>query len=474
MNILQFLLILKAHAKLILLTLILSVGLVGGISLLLPKAYTSTASLVVNVRGADPVTGQAMQSQQIAGYLATQVDVIRSPSVALKVVDDLKLDEEAAFKRQFQREVTDQISIREWLANALLRNLEAKPSGGSNVLYVTYKSDNPSRAAQLANAFVQAYIQTNLELKTQPAKQTAAWYNEQLAVLRNNLEKSQEKLSRHQQSKGIVSLDEKLDIETARLAELSSQMVAAQGQTYDSLSIQNNASSASAGVMSNPVIQGLKGELARSESKLSQLSQRVGNNHPEYIRAEAEVNSLREKLAGETNMTRQSINNTLSVARQREGELRAALAAQKAKVLALNANRDAGSVLAREVESAQRIYDQALERFSQTQLEGHAGQTEISVLSSAAVPLAPSTPNVRLNVALSVIFGILLGVGLAVIREMLNRRVRSIYDVVAVLDIPVLGVLSAGKKSRRLPPRSRRRLPGLSGPMPSLQKEPRL
>ncbi|MHB0917891.1 MAG: chain length determinant protein EpsF [Thiobacillus sp.] len=473
MNILQFLLILKAHAKLMLLTLTLSVALVSGISLLLPKAYTSTASLVVNVRGADPVTGQAMQSQQIAGYLATQVDVIRSPSVALKVVDELKLAEEATFRQQFQRDVQAQISIRDWLAATLLRNLEVKPSGGSSVLYVTYKNADPQMAARLANAFVRAYIQTNLELKTQPAKQTAVWYDQQLAVLRNNLEQSQEKLSSHQQSKGIVSLDEKLDIESTRLAELSSQMVAAQGQTYDSQSIQNNASSASASVMDNPVVQGLKGELARSEAKFSQLAQRVGKNHPEYLRAEAEVNSLRQELASEINTARQSINTNLSVSRQREGALRAALAAQKAKVLALNANRDAGSVLAREVESAQRIYDQALERFSQTQLEGTAGQTEISVLSSAVVPLVPSTPNVRLNVALSVIFGALLGVGLALISEMLNRRVRSIYDVVAVLDMPVLGVLAAGKKPRRSS-RGRRGLPGLNAPTLSLQEEPKL
>ncbi|MHB1053028.1 MAG: chain length determinant protein EpsF [Thiobacillus sp.] len=450
MNILQLLLILKAHKTLMLLTLVLSVVLVGAVSLLLPKSYTATASLVVNVRGADPVTGQAMQSQLVSGYLATQVDVISSPNVALKVVDDLKLAQDAAFQQQFRRDVAARISIRDWLANTLLQNLDVQPSRGSNVLYVSYKSSDPQTAARLANAFVQAYIQTNLEIKTQPAKQTAVWYNLQMGALRGNLEKSQEKLSSYQQSKGIVSLDEKLDIESARLAELSSQMVAAQGQTYDSLSIQKNASSASASVVNNPLIQGLKGELARSEAKLSQLSQRVGTNHPEYARAEAEVNSLRGKLASETSTARQSINSDLRVSRQREGELRAAVAAQKAKVLALNANRDVGSVFAREVESAQRIYDQALERFSQTQMEGHAGQTEISVLSSAVVPLIPSTPNVKLNVALSILLGTLLGMGLALIREMLNRRVRSGYDVITVLGVPVLGVLTAGNKRRRL------------------------
>ncbi len=449
MNVLQFLLILKARRKLILLTLVLSVAIVGGISLLLPKTYTATASLVVNIQGADPVTGLTMQSQLVSGYLATQVDIISSHNVALKVVDDLKLAQQAVFQQQFRHDVKGRIPIRDWLANRLLGNLDVQPSRDSNVLYVAYKSGNPQMAAQLANAFVQAYIQTNLELKTQPARQTAAWYDAQLGELRNNLEKSQAKLSGYQQSKGIVSLDDKLDTESTRLAELSSQMVAAQGQTYDSLSIQRNASNASASVMNNPVIQTLKADLAKSEAKLSQLAQREGKNYPEYQRAAAEVDSLREKLASEIGTARQSMNSNLAVSRQREGDLRAAVAAQKAKVLALNAQRDAAGVLAREVESAQKAYDQALQRFTQTRLEGHAGQTEVSVLSSAVTPLTPSSPKVRLNIMLSIILGILLGMGLALIMEMLDRRVRSEYDLVAFLGVPVLGVLAAQATGRQ-------------------------
>ncbi|HEY9099603.1 MAG TPA: chain length determinant protein EpsF [Thiobacillus sp.] len=448
MNFLQFLLILKAHKKLILLTLILSIALVSSVSLMLPKTYSATASLVVNIRGADPVTGQTMQSQLVSGYLVSQVDVISSQFVALKVVDDLKLEQETAFQQQFKREVQAPISMRDWLANTLLANLEVRPSSGSNVLYITYKSKRPHTAARLANAFVQAYIQTNLELKTQPARQTAVWYNLQLAELRDKLESGQKRLTDFQQTKGIVSLDDKLDTEAARLAELSSQLVAAQGQTYENLSIQDNASSASNSVMNNPVIQAIKGELIRSEAKLSQLAQRVGSNHPEYARAKAETNSLRSKLESEIQSARQNIRSNLQVSRQHEQELRTALATQKARVLALNANRDVATVLEREVESAQRIYDQALERSSQTQLAGHAGQTEISVLSLAVIPLIPSSPNVQLNLALSILLGTLLGMGLALLLELMNRRVRSAYDVLTELELPVLGVLTAAGKQR--------------------------
>lgn len=452
MNILQLLLILKAHKKLIAFTLLLSVALVGAMSLVMPKTYTATASLVFNVVDANPVSGQAIQSQLVAGYLATQVDVIRSRNVALKVVDALGLARDAGYRQTYEQETHGQVPIRNWLADRLVEDLLVKPSNASNVLHVSYQADDPRRAAQLANAFVEAYVQTNLDLKTQPARQTADWYNAQLGALRNKLEASQAKLSSYQQSKGIVSLDEKIDVESARLAELSSQVVAAQGQTYDSLSIQKNASDASASVVNNPVIQGLKSELAKSEAKLSQLSERVGENHPEYQRAEAEIGMLRSKLANESRVARQSMNNDLNVSRQREGALRASLAAQKAKVLALNAQRDVGAVLAHEVESAQRIYDQALERFSQMQMEGHAGQTEISVLSAAVAPLVPSSPDVRLNLALAAILGLLLGMGLALIREMLNRRVRSEYDVITALDVPVLAVFAAGNKALSMSP----------------------
>jgi len=464
MNVMQFLLILKARKRLIILTLIISVAVVTLFSMLLPKAYTARASLVVNVQGGDPVTGEAMPNQLIPGYLATQVNIIGSHNVALKVVDDVKLAQQPGLQQQYNKEVGGKIPIRDWLADSLAGNLNVQPAQESNVIYVAYKSNNPQTAAKLANAFVSAYIQTNLDLKTQPARQTAAWYDAQLGELRKNLEKSQLKLSDYQQSKGIVSLDSKLDIESTKLAELSSQLVAAQGQTYDSLSVQRNASNASAGVMGNPVVQSLKTELARSETNLSKLAEREGKNYPEYQRAAAETNTLREKLAKEISTTQQSMSSNLAVSRQREGDLRAAVAAQKAKVLALNAERDAAGVMAREVDSAQKAYDQALQRFTQTRLEGHAGQTEVSVLSNAVAPLIPSTPDVRLNITLAVLVGILLGIGLALVMEMLDRRVRSEYDLVAFLGVPVLGVLVAQKSDT--PWLAKRDWLGLAAPKP--------
>lgn len=450
MNLIQFLLILKARKALIAASLILTVVIVGIVSALMPRVYTATASLVVNVQGGDPVTGVAMPSQLIPGYLATQVDIISSHNVALKVVDRLKLAQPAPPANDKPDEPT---LTRDAWASQLLKNLDVQPSRESSVLYVTYKSRDPQTAARVANAFVQAYTETNLELKTQPARETAAWFDEQLDELRNNLADAQTRLSKYRQSRGIVSLDDKLDNENARLTDLSAQLVAAQAQAFASQSQQSTSSISSPSVVNNSLIQNLKAELARAEAKLGNLAERVGKNYPEYQRVEAEVASLRSQLNSEIGVTRQSLNNSTSAARQQEGALRAALAEQKARVLQLSAERDGGAVLAREVEGAQKLYDQALQRYGQTRMEGHAGQTEIAVLSAAVVPTAPASPRVGLNMALAIALGSLLGIGLALLREMTDRRVRSAYDLVAVLGAPVLGVLVGDADHRRRLPR---------------------
>lgn len=451
MNVIQFLLILKARKTLIAISLMLTVLVVGIVSVFMPKVYTATASLVVNVQGGDPVTGAAMPSQLIPGYLATQVDIISSHNVALKVVDTLKLAPSASAAKG--ADPTTHMSLRDAEANRLLSQLDVQPSRESSVLYVTYKSRDPQIAARVANAFVQAYIQTNLELKTQPARETAAWFDEQLGELRGNLAEAQTRLSNYQQSRGIVSLDDKLDTENARLAELSTQLVTAQAQTFATQSQQSTSSNSSPSVVNNQLIQGLKSELARAQARLGNLAERVGKNYPEYQRTEAEVASLRSQLRSEIGVTQQSLHNSLNAAQQQEGALRAALAAQKDKVLSLNAERDGGAVLAREVEGAQKLYDQALQRYGQTRMEGHAGQTEIAVLSAAVIPSSPASPRVGLNMALAVALGTLLGIGLALLREMTDRRVRSAYDLVVVLGAPVLGVLVGDADNKRRLPR---------------------
>ncbi len=448
MNFSQFLLILKARGLLALLALGVTVATTLTVSLLLPKSYTATTTLIVDSKAKDPVTGIVLPAQLIPGYIATQVDIIQSQNVALKVVDGLKLADNPNVKADFMASGEGQGDIRHWLAELLLKKLDVQPSRESSVIQLGFEGTDPRFAALISNAFAQAYINTNLELKVEPARQTSAWYDGKIKELRLALEQAQAKLTDYQREKGLFASDERLDVETARLAELSSQLVMAQAQTFDSTSRQKQSSDALPEIMNSPVVQSLRADIARAESKIAELAEKVGKNHPQFQRAEAELVSLREKLTGEVRTATRGVSSTAKVAQQREGDLRGSLAAQKSRVLDLKQKRDELTVLMHDVENAQRTYDAALQRQNQTSLESQSNQTDVAILNPAMPPVEASSPKVLLNVILSVFLGSLLGIGLAFLMEMIDRRVRSSDDLISGLDITVLGEISKFKKAR--------------------------
>ncbi|OJZ17376.1 MAG: chain length determinant protein EpsF [Thiobacillus sp. 65-29] len=437
MNFTQFLLVLNARKWIILGVLFVTVATTAAVSLWLPKEYTASATLIVDSKSKDPFTGQLLPAQMFPGYMATQVDVIKSPQVATRVVQSLKLTDAPGTREQFMEATEGKGSIEQWLGDVLLKKLDVEPSRESSIFRVSFTGTNPEFSAIIANAFAKAYIETNLDLRVAPAKQSAAWFDQQINQLRDDLDQAQQKLTAYQREKGLVESDERLDVETRRMAELSGQMIAAQSAAYDASSRTRDSASLPE-VINNPVVQNLKAQVAQGEGKLAELSNRVGANHPDYVRLKAEVDSYKARLANELGTATRGVGATAGAARQRFNELTAAFERQKTRVLGLKQEREEASRLARDVENAQRVYDSALQRYGQTRMEAQSTQTDIAVLTPAVPPTEPSKPRVFLNILLSVFLGSLLGVGTGFLVELLDRRVRSGQDIAGGLDIPVL------------------------------------
>jgi succinoglycan biosynthesis transport protein ExoP len=451
MNFQQLFLILWARRWAVIGAPAVAVAVTVTVSLLLPKTYTASTSLVLEAKGVDPVTGQpVLAAQLMPSYIATQSDIIQSHNVAAKVVDALKLADIPAVREQFQQATEGRGTIRDWMADRLLKALDVEPSKTSNIIDVSYKGADPEFAAHLANAFAQAYMETNLELRVDPARQTASFFNDQLKTLADNLEKARAKLSAYQREHGIVSVEEPGDVETQRLSNLSVQLVATQSQAIDAQTrlrqlneVLHNGKSADtvSDVLNNPLIQSLKADLARAESKLAELSEKVGPNHPDYQRVVAEIAATKSKIDAEIRTVSASVANSARAAEQREAELRAAVAAQRGKVLGSTEKRDQLTLLTREVENAQRMYDMAANRFGQTRLESQTSQTDIAVLNPAVPPLAPSGPKTMRNALLATFLGTLLGVGVGFLLELVDRRVRSGEDLSQLIGIPLLATI---------------------------------
>lgn len=451
MNLSQLLLILKARVRLIAVVLVATVAAAMLVAMVLPAKYKASTNLVIDFKSVDPITGAFLPVQLLlSSYLATELDILKSQAVAVKVVKALKLHEDPAYRERFNDATGGQGPIEEWIAAGLRANLDVKPSRESRFIEVTFTSPDPEFAARVANAFAQAYIQTNLEMRVAPARQSANWFDTQQEQLRRQLEEAQAKLTRFQSEKGITSSDQRLDIEMAKLAEISSQLVQVQAQAYENASRQRQLQEFLARdlgveslpeVLSSPVIQDLKSRLSAAEARLSQASNTLGVNHPDYQRVQAEVDSLRRKLRDEIRTAAAVIGNNLRITQGRERELREAVAAQKARLLEINRHRDQLGVMMKEVENAQKAYDSAAQRHTQTTLESRMDRGTVSVLSEAIPPIKPSFPKMPLVAAFSVLIGLMLGVGSALAVEMVDRRVRGIEDLVQATGVQIWGVL---------------------------------
>lgn len=461
MNFSQFLLILRARKRIVLITLAAVVALVTVGSLLWPKSYKATASILLNFKGVDPVTGLTMPGQLMPGYVATQVDIITSHKLALQVVDALHLTQSPEVVRQFNDATDGRGTVRDWLADLLLKKIDVVPARESSVLEISFKGADPQFVTAVANAFADEYQKLSVQLRVEPMRKASAYFSEQTKLLRDAVEAAQSRLSKYQQEHGIVSVDNRLDVETNRLNDLSAQLVQAQGQLMEATSRQRMAEGSdgalSPDVATNSLIQSLKLNLNNAESKLAELSQRLDRNHPQYQSAQAEVDKLRSELNNQLRATSRTVSNNAQILAQREAAVREALRVQKEKVLELNRTRDEMNVLAKDVESAQRAFDATSQRFSQTRIEGLSDQSDIAILNPAVAPVDPSSPKVLLNIVLSLFVGALLGVGAGVLAELLDRRVRSAADLAEALQLPVLGTVNWGegsghavKKSRRL------------------------
>jgi chain length determinant protein EpsF len=449
----QFLSILRARWGLALAILAAALLLTTVVSLSLTKQYKATASVVVDFKP-DPISAVLYGGGGSPAQMATQVDIIKSDRVAERVVRNLKLAENPQVRQQWQDEAGGRGTIEGWLGELFQRNMDVEPSRESGVITINYRAADPRFAAGVANAFVQAYIDTTLELRVDPARNYQQFFENRSREARERLEAAQSRVSAFQKAKGIIATDERLDVENARLTELSSQYTALQAINAESASRERQAQGPQGDrlpeVLGNPIVGSLKADIGRAEAAIQQLTTRLGDAHPQVLEARASVAELRQRLAAETAKATGSVSLSSNINRQRMAEVKASLDAQRDKVLRMKAVRDEGLVLVRELENAQRTYDAILARLTQSTIEGQSTQSNVTQLTVAVPPVQPVSPRVLLNVILSVVIGLLMAVAVVLLLELRNRRVRSMADVVAALDLPVIGLMPGTGAAARL------------------------
>ncbi len=438
--------------------LLCTMTLVIVVSLLWPKTYISEVSVVVDSKATDPVSGLAQSAEMLPSTVATQVDIISSHSVALKVVQKLQLHSNPAFRHKYESATGGKGPIDDWIADYLLNKVYVTPSHDSHVINIDVGAFDPDLSATLANAFADAYIQTSLELKADPARRQAAWFAEQMKALRSSLEAAQSKMSDFQRSSGIVGTNEQIDIENTRLAELSTQLIAAQATMYDAQNKLKQMARASQldkldempDLSNNVLLQNLKADLVRAQGKLAETAARFGNNHPEYVSADAMVKALQRKLSAQIDTAAGTIRQSAELSSRQQAEIQHALDQQRDRVLQLKHAKDSLDVMRRDVDSAQQAYDAGMQRASQVHLESQLDQSNISILNRAVAPIFPSKPKILLNALISLVVGIILGLAIVIAVERGDQRIRSGDELSDIGGIALLAEIPERDQKQKL------------------------
>ena len=471
MDMTQFLMALRARRKAFVLVLVATIVAAIAVAFAVPKKYVASATVLIDARDEQAMTPARISPRERAGYVATQIDLVQSGRVATRVAKDLKLAQRPGVREAFEQDTGGVGSIDDWIGARLLEVLKVKTSAG-NILILEYSSSDPKHAAQLANGFAKAYLDTALEMRNDPSREASDWFQAQMKGLRNQVSQAQSKLTAYQKQKGILAVSDRLDVEATRLSELSTQLLAARNATYDAISrhqlatevLQRGASpDAIPDVLANAYVNGVKADLSRAESRLEEASAVLGENHPTYQRIAGEIQAGREKLKAEMAKLVAGLGNAVQQSRKREQELQQAMKAQETRILALNEHRADLAVLTRDIDNAQRAYDAVLTRYQTTQIESRANSTNLALLTPAVEPVHPAHPKVGLISALSVLVGLLFAAGVVYVLESLDRRVRSRADLEARLAVPSLGRLSrwqpSGGRLLPAPMRAARALP---------------
>lgn len=446
MKLFQIFQILLCRKTIVILTIVLTALAAVTLSMAWPKTYKGTTLIIMAYKAPDPISGLTVPVQLVPNYVATQVDILGSKSVALNVVDRLKLVNDPESRNLWMKTSRD-TDIRDWIAERLMKNLEVTASRESSVLTVVYKANTPQKAAALANAFAYAYQQMDLQLKVEPLQNAGVYLNQQLVLARRQLEETQKRYSDYQQANGVLSGDgHGNDLESTLLAGLTGQVAEVEARLLEAESRQQlvagGAAASSPEVLGNPLIQTLSNNVALARSKFAATALKQAASHPNYLSDKENLDVAQAELAKQSTLITTSVVSAVTALKTRLASLRAAQAVEKARVMRLNGVRDQLDILQREVDGATRAFDLLKQRSTQLSLEGRADRSDIAILSKAEPVFQPAGPGLTTVAVIAVILGVVLGCSAALFQEFLDSRIRSNEDADKILAAPGLGNFS--------------------------------
>jgi uncharacterized protein involved in exopolysaccharide biosynthesis len=398
-----------------------------GIVLFWPPAYQAETRVMLEVLKPDPVTGQVMATAFLRAYVKTQIELIQDYQVAKNVVDTLHWDKDKKLLRDYrQRPASDDRDFNRWAAQTVIDGTRAEVVEGSNIMEIDYRHSNPDTAKAVADALRNAYIANTLQSRQEAARRNADWYDAQAEKAKSSLFEAETRKSTFERENNLLLADDKIDIESTRLASLSAQAA--------NVALQPSVQAAGAGA-ANPQSALL---LAQMDAELLQVSKVLGPNHPQLLELRRRRELLAKQVEDERAQSAQLSNPGAVAARTAQSMLEA----QKAKVLAQRDKVEQLRLLQDDVNIRREEYNKSAARAAELRQEAEVADAGVTPLGAAVTPQQPVFPNPWILIPVGIGGGLMLGLGLALLLELFGRRIRSSEDLRDAAQAPVLAVFT--------------------------------
>jgi polysaccharide biosynthesis transport protein len=398
-------------------------------------------------------------------YYETQYRIIQSTRVALAVVGELGLQHDAAFLADLPpgaKVPPGSQPVSEGLAAEILKGrLRVEPIKDSRLATVRLEDADPQRAQRVLTTLVDAYVAQNLEDATASTSSAADWLRGQLDKLKVDLESSEMALHEYKERKNILSVafDDQSNMLREEMKQINEALtsvrtkreeIVARRAELSKVRVDNPTNLPASELLQSVLLQDLRkkyDDAVRERDGLTRGGK--GKNHPDVQAADGQIDAARDALLAEVKNIQGAVDGDLAVINRQEGGLAGLFERANKQALDLNLLEIEYNRLKRSKENTEKLYDLVLERTKETDLTRMLRINNIRVVDRPMVPGGPIRPQVPINIATGMIAGLLLGIGAAMGRAVIDRSIKTPDDVERELGVALLGLLPEIDESRK-------------------------
>lgn len=445
--------------------------------------YRAIATLLIEQKAAQVVSIEQVYGLDGSGneYLQTQFQLLRSRSLAERVVRELDLTTHPEFDPRQQPEplidfggLIDQLSlgqavpitlpddleeevdptetqIFDQVTRAFMERINVVPQGKTQLVQIEVDMADARVAARAANALARGFIESQMEASMEMSMTATNWMNSRLGELRDKLKVSEERLQDYRERENLVDVQGVATVTANELAMTGDRMIDARRERAEAESQFRQVQSMRNGgweklatipaVLGHPLIQQFKSDQARARAKFEELSKRYGPRHPTMEAARTELEAATASLRGQVEQIVAGIERSYQLASANESSLRSSFETNRAQIQEISRKEFRLRELQREADTNRALYDTFMGRLKETAATSDLESANARVVDQATVPTEPVKPRKTLIVAIAGLLAMFIGIGLSLLIEALNNTFKSTEDVENKLNLPVLGIL---------------------------------